>query len=481
MKKIFLVLNFLCCCYSSLCQNLVPNPDFEIFGTVPCGWTNSSSDFAAATSSWISPTQATPDIFSTLISPSCSNYQPHSTDPSCNGWQAPHSGNIFAGFYTQVGGNTWREYLQVQLTQPMDSGHAYRVSMYISLSDNSQYATNNIGAGFSTTLTNSYTTYELGYAPQINHSSVISDTSNWVQLDDTIVATDAWQYLIIGNFFNDASTDLVFFNPAGVWDRSYYYVDDVSVEEISVAASPHFSATDTDICEKFCISFFDSSTNNPTAWEWIFPGGSPSSSTDQNPANICYTVPGIYDVTLITTNPNGIDTLTLHNYITVYATPPFPTITQVDYTLTSSPASSYQWQFNTADIPGATNQSYTILQTGYYTVVVSDSNGCINSFTVYVLISDIDDAIGDANISIYPNPSSGDFIVEWLNGLMVEPISIDVINALGQMVFSSSEKTYSSAFKKEIDLNDVTDGVYFIRIKTANAFIRKKIIIENSR
>ncbi|HYV92186.1 MAG TPA: T9SS type A sorting domain-containing protein, partial [Chitinophagales bacterium] len=142
---------------------------------------------------------------------------------------------------------------------------------------------------------------------------------------------------------------------------------------------------------------------------------------------------------------------------------------------------SYQWQFNTADIPGATNQSYTILQTGYYTVVVSDSNGCINSFTVYVLISDIDDAIGDANISIYPNPSSGDFIVEWLNGLMVEPISIDVINALGQMVFSSSEKTYSSAFKKEIDLNDVTDGVYFIRIKTANAFIRKKIIIENSR
>ena len=30
------------------------------------------------------------------------------------------------------------------------------------------------------------------------------------------------------------------------------------------------------------------------------------------------------------------------NYVTVYPTPPFPAITQVGYTLTSSPASTYQ-------------------------------------------------------------------------------------------------------------------------------------------
>src|SRR6185436_9489400 len=86
----------------------------------------------------------------------------------------------------------------------------------------------------------------------------------------------------------------------------------------------------------FCIDFFDSSSNNPTSWQWSFPGGNPSSSTDQNPAFICYDLPGVYDVTLITTGPDGNDTLTLSNYITVYATPPFPTITQVGYTLTSS-------------------------------------------------------------------------------------------------------------------------------------------------
>src|SRR6266446_8465433 len=118
MKKNLLFFNFLFCTSLSFSQNLVPNPDFEIFGIVPCGWTGSYAAFAAATDSWTSPTYSTPDIFSTLISPSCSNYQPHSTDPSCNGWQPPHSGNIFAGFYTQVGFNTWREYLQAQLVQP---------------------------------------------------------------------------------------------------------------------------------------------------------------------------------------------------------------------------------------------------------------------------------------------------------------------------------------------------------------------------
>src|SRR5216110_1665635 len=77
-----------------------------------------------------------------------------------------------------------------------------------------------------------------------------------------------------------------------------------------------------------------------------FPGGSPSSSANQNPTNICYNNPGTYDVTLITTNVNGNDTLTLPGYITVYATPSIPTITQTGYTLTASAAANYQWQLN---------------------------------------------------------------------------------------------------------------------------------------
>jgi len=237
-----------------------------------------------------------------------------------------------------------------------------------------------------------------------------------------------------------------------------------------------FSSSATSICEKFCINFFDSSANNPASWQWIFPGGAPSSSSDQNPTNICYDTPGVYDVTLITTNANGSDTLTLHNYINVYATPPFPSISQVGYTLTSSPASSYQWQLNSINIPGATNQSYTIMQTGLYTVIVSDSNGCVNSANQYVLISGIDE-VNDSNISIHPNPSNGNFIVELLQSENFGEVSIDILNTLGQKNFSSAEKISSHEWKKEIDLHTAASGVYFIEIKTEKEFVRKKILI----
>ncbi|HYV94317.1 MAG TPA: T9SS type A sorting domain-containing protein [Chitinophagales bacterium] len=279
----------------------------------------------------------------------------------------------------------------------------------------------------------------------------------------------------------DSNCNFWLFGGRGDFNDLWKFTIDSSCSTFISCLAP-ISTSSNSLCEKFCTSFYDQSNNNPSSWQWQFPGGDPSSSTDQNPTNICYNTPGTYDVTLITTNANGSDTLTLHNYITVYPTPPFPTITQIDYTLTSSPANSYQWQLNAVDIPGATNQSYTVLQSGYYTVVVGDSNSCKNSTTTYVLISGVED-VSDKSISISPNPSNGNFMIEWLNGQMVGDASIDVVNTLGQKVFSSSNlprgsQVSSYDFKKQIDLSNVARGIYFVEIKTENEFVRKKIVIE---
>ncbi len=64
------------------------------------------------------------------------------------------------------------------------------------------------------------------------------------------------------------------------------------------------------------VVFTDLSSGFPTQWQWTFPGGSPSSSTVQNPV-INYQIPGTYPVTLVASNANGSDSEVKQAYITV--------------------------------------------------------------------------------------------------------------------------------------------------------------------
>ncbi|MBS1518940.1 MAG: T9SS type A sorting domain-containing protein [Bacteroidetes bacterium] len=71
------------------------------------------------------------------------------------------------------------------------------------------------------------------------------------------------------------------------------------------------------------VNFSDSSLNSPTNWSWTFQGGTPSVSTQKNPAGIFYNTPGIFGVTLIASNSAGSDTITKSGYITVNPYCPF--------------------------------------------------------------------------------------------------------------------------------------------------------------
>jgi hypothetical protein len=247
----------------------------------------------------------------------------------------------------------------------------------------------------------------------------------------------------------------------------------------SIAAIPFssFSTPDPLICEKFCIDYEDQSTTNPTAWQWSFPGGVPSSSNDQDPTNICYDIPGVYDVTLIVTTSSGTDTITYVDYITVYPTPPTPVITQNGNVLTCSPAAAYQWQFNTADIPGATNQSYTATQSGFYTVLATDANGCVNSGSKDVEVTGIEEW-NEESLIIYPTLSNGNFYIEWLNSMAGEEIYVQVTNSLGQAVFSSTEHISSSNWKKEMKLGNMPRGIYFVSVTSEEKKVVLKVIFE---
>jgi gliding motility-associated-like protein len=203
-------------------QNLVPNPSFESNSGCP---TSISQLYLA--NFWSSPTAATPDYIHT-----CGTGTWVTVPNPFGGYQQPRTGNAYAHIisYPDIGAANYREYLQVQLTSPLITGQTYEVSFYASLNNSSRYAINNLGAYLSSTPPSSSNTLVLPITPQIVETNIISDTTNWVQISGLYTATGGEQYLTIGNFFDDASTNtIVNTGTTSLVSDVGYLIDDVSV------------------------------------------------------------------------------------------------------------------------------------------------------------------------------------------------------------------------------------------------------------
>ncbi|MCG8475919.1 MAG: collagenase, partial [Cytophagales bacterium] len=93
-----------------------------------------------------------------------------------------------------------------------------------------------------------------------------------------------------------------------------------------------FNASSTAVDVGQSVSFSDLSSNNPTSWSWSFPGGTPASSTAQNPA-VTYDAPGVFSVTLVASNNYGTDEESKSDFITVSAVSTSP---EADFTASAT-------------------------------------------------------------------------------------------------------------------------------------------------
>jgi len=183
--------------------------------------------------------------------------------------------------------------------------------------------------------------------------------------------------------YNSYRTD-----PCGTF--TYGEIEDYSVNITGSVVDPPvaaFTADATSITAGDSVNFTDQTTNNPTSWSWTFTGGTPSSSTAQNPT-VTYNTVGTYTVSLTATNSAGSDTETKTAYIAV-AAPPAPvadftasatTINvgqSVSFTDTSTNSpTSWSWTFD-GGTPGTStsqNPSVTYNTVGTYTVSLTATN-----------------------------------------------------------------------------------------------------------
>jgi OOP family OmpA-OmpF porin len=217
--------------------NRVPNPGFEQVLKVPCAWTQEAAKFNGEVMvAWTSPTETTPDLFSTAADPKCWTNPAKRTD----GKAAPHAGKNMAGIKLWGKGNTptwWHEYLQVELPEPLTAGERYVVECWVRHAEFSNEASNNLGILLRAEKLATEDNLPLYITPQVNEEKVLT-ANRWKRVGGVIEAQGGERWLLIGNFYGDEATQHERL-PEG--ERgAYYFIDDVNlrVAPADAALSP---------------------------------------------------------------------------------------------------------------------------------------------------------------------------------------------------------------------------------------------------
>lgn len=232
-----------------------------------------------------------------------------------------------------------------------------------------------------------------------------------------------------------------------------------------------FAASAHDICVGGQVSYTDQSTEQPLSWYWSFPGGTPASSTLQNP-QVAYAAAGTYAATLTAYNAGGFGSVTQQVPVTVHAMPPAPVVTENAGILQSNYATGNQWYGMAGSIAGATSQTFTPQGNDFYYVIYTDPFGCVSTQSAGYLVNASVHTWEVAGLNIYPNPVGHAFTVSW-NAAQTKINGIRLYDAVGRVVYTAAAPASGTL---TIPSGDWAAGSYVLELATDRGTVRKPLI-----
>ena len=219
-------------------------------------------------------------------------------------------------------------------------------------------------------------------------------------------------------------------------------------------------------------------------------GGSLLLITPANAANYAWTnsqinndsisinTSGTYSLTI--TDLNGCKSQSLATNINFNSLPTTPIISAPNgltgctgdsvLIITNASAVSYSWTNNLAN-----NDSIYVNNSGNYSLVVSDNNGCnsLTSNTVSITI-DICTSINslDNKVKVMPNPTTGIVNIEFSNAFNGK---LSIFDVTGKLIDSIDILNLNS---KQIDLSNLITGIYLIEISSTNQLVERIKIVK---
>jgi len=244
MQKIIFIFSFLLIANFSFAQiNLVPNPSFE--DTVFCPWAENQLPY------YWTCFGGSPDYYN-----SCSSVLNVPNTPT--GYHEANTGVAMVGVFTYVNPNSsgwpdYREFVGAQLISPLVIGEKYFISFFMNFSRRYRIGmnTNAIGADklgikFSTVPYSETAPPALDNFAHLYTDSIYTDTLQWIKVSGSFIADSAYNYVMLGNFFDEANTDTLYLAGLNNWAfESYYFIDDICVTTDSI-----FNGTWTGIATK---------------------------------------------------------------------------------------------------------------------------------------------------------------------------------------------------------------------------------------
>jgi PKD repeat protein len=267
--------------------------------------------------------------------------------------------------------------------------------------------------------------------------------------------------------------------PCGTFEFNALVIIDIRIP------GTNFGANSTLGCAPLVVSFFDESTNNPTAWFWEFEGGEPSVSTARNPV-VTYRERGVYKVSLRASNAAGEVERIKENFINVSDVPILSVeINEEDGVLqifnNTEHATFHFWDFGDGTTSSLRTPSHKYTESGAYTAMYVGGNAC-GTDTLYidlgsVMVSTLNRRVG-SEISVFPNPTTGLFNLQY-EQLPANIESIELMNVLGEsmVVVNFKSENMGDTGMLSFDFSRGYKGTAILKINLSDgSYALKKLV-----
>ncbi|TNE62695.1 MAG: OmpA family protein [Bacteroidetes bacterium] len=209
-------------------DNIVPNPGFERFASPPVGWSYKGAFFGQVVRYWFSATTASPDVYGPGVK------VPQDWAEKGFGDQQAHGGKSMAGLtlYGCTNGKPHcREYVEIQLAEPLVPGQTYLVEFWTTHLKRSLQI-DKLGVYFSEKRVQRQADELIAAKPQFSPAALVkAPGGKWIRQSGHFLATTEAEYLLIGNFFEDADTETLAYR-SDCFNYAYYYIDDIVVKKV---------------------------------------------------------------------------------------------------------------------------------------------------------------------------------------------------------------------------------------------------------